>query len=136
MQVSFISGQLALVLLGGGLVSVPFMQHVFLMFSDKTPSQKNNTSIFSSELLTSLMMCCWCVSVVSVYPDHDVRLGHVHSQHHHPGRRDCVGLLDRRCRGCCGKCSSSIVSFSITWRKISYGMRSKAHVVEFKSHWL
>lgn len=50
--------------------------------------------------LASLTMCCWCVSVVSVHSDHDVGLGHVCTQQHHPGCRSGLGLSDCRCRSC------------------------------------
>lgn len=54
------------------------------------------------------------LSVVFVYPDHDVGLGHVYSQHCHPGRRSLLGLSDRRCRGCCSESSSSTTFTSKT----------------------
>lgn len=67
-----------------------------------------------AERLAVIIMCSWCVSVVSVYPDHDVGQSHVCCQQHHPGRRDGVGLSDLCCRGYCCEWSSFIVFTSET----------------------
>lgn len=49
-----------------------------------------------------------CVAVMFVYPDHNVRLGAVGSQLHHPDRRGGVDLPDRRRRDCCCERPSSL----------------------------